>query len=139
MKARALGLTFALAGLAHAEPNTSPHHIQGWWWTADRAAVIEFKPCSEAPQAVCGEIVWDKDQGSPTDACNVRIAKLRRWESGAWRDGWAYDPRTRKHYKAIARATAEVLQLRAYVGTELFGETEALQRTVEPANRCPLR
>ncbi|UUZ55395.1 DUF2147 domain-containing protein [Massilia sp. H-1] len=33
----------------------------GLWLSADKAAVIEFKACTDLPSALCGTIVWDKD------------------------------------------------------------------------------
>ena len=37
----------------------------GTWLSADQAAIIEFKECTDAPGALCGQIVWDKDAGTP--------------------------------------------------------------------------
>lgn len=100
----------------------------GLWLSADKAAVIQFAPCAEKPDALCGKIVWDKDANTPADACGMTIAKLTRYEDDAWRNGWVLDPRTNKHYKGALRVRADVLNLRAYIGTELLGETEQMTR-----------
>ena len=111
----------------------------GTWLSADQAAIIEFKECTDAPGALCGQIVWDKDAGTPADACGVRIAKLKRWDGEAWRDGWVHDPRSKKNYKGVLRAQGATLALRAYVGVEVLGETEEMTRTAAPAQPCAPR
>ncbi len=100
----------------------------GLWLSGDKAAVIQFAPCADTPGALCGKIVWDKDANTPADACGMTIAKLTRYEDDAWRNGWVLDPRTNKHYKGALRVRADVLNLRAYIGTELLGETEQMTR-----------
>lgn len=111
----------------------------GTWLSADQAAIIEFKECADAPGALCGQIVWDKDAGTSADACGVRIAKLKRWDGEAWRDGWVHDPRSKKNYKGMLRAQGATLALRAYVGVEVLGETEEMTRTAAPAQPCAPR
>ena len=111
----------------------------GTWLSADQAAIIEFKECTDAPGALCGQIVWDKDAGTPADACGVRIAKLKRWDGEAWRDGWVHDPRSKKNYKGVLRAQGATLALRAYVGVEVLGGTEEMTRTAAPAQPCAPR
>ena len=133
-----VGLLWALAFLlggqaAHATQASGPNDAKGLWLSADKAAVIEFKDCSEPAGALCATIVWDKDAGTPLDTCGLMIAKLKRYDDGAWRDGWVHDPRTKKNYKATVRAKQDTLALRAYIGTELLGETEDMSRvTVLP-------
>lgn len=111
-----------------------PDEAQGLWMTAEKDAVIEFKPCADAPSALCGQIVWDKDAGTPADTCGVRIAQLARYENEAWRDGWVYDPRDKKKYKGVVRVKSGDLAIRAFVGVEVLGQTEQLKRvTALPA------
>jgi uncharacterized protein (DUF2147 family) len=100
----------------------------GLWMTEQKDAVIEFANCPDHPEALCGQIVWDKDAGTPADTCGVRIAQLGRFERDAWRDGWIYDPRDKKHYKGTVRRDGETLKLRAFIGVEVLGETEYLVR-----------
>lgn len=101
---------------------------KGLWMTAQRDAVIEFKACTDAPNALCGRIVWDKDAGTPADTCGVQIAQLQRYEKDAWRDGWIYDPRDKKKYKGVVRVKSGDLFIRAFIGVEVLGETEQLKR-----------
>ncbi|HYD81393.1 MAG TPA: DUF2147 domain-containing protein [Paucimonas sp.] len=120
------GLGAALFCLSAAA--SGPDGAKGLWLSADKAAIIEFKECADLKDALCGIIVWDKDAGTPTDACGVTIAKLKAFEDGAWRNGWVHDPRTKKNYKGIVRADNDILSVRAYIGTELLGETEEMTR-----------
>lgn len=105
-----------------------PDDALGLWFTADKSAVIEFKPCTGQPAAMCGTIVWDQDAGGATDTCGVVIARLERYDDEAWRDGWVYDPRDGKKYKGALRVKSGELRIRAYIGTEMLGQTERLQR-----------
>jgi uncharacterized protein (DUF2147 family) len=105
-----------------------PDDAKGLWMTAQSDAVIEFKPCGDAPGALCGRIVWDKDAGTPADTCGVQIARLDRYDNDAWRDGWAYDPRDKKKYKSVIRVKSGDLYIRAFVGVEVLGQTEQLKR-----------
>ncbi len=117
-------LAWASMAPAWATQDTVP----GLWLSADKAAVIEFKACPDLKDALCGVIVWDKDAGTPLDACGVMIAKLKTWQDDAWRNGWVHDPRTKKNYKGIVRAKNNTLLVRAFIGTELLGETEVMTR-----------
>lgn len=121
---------------APAVPPAEP--AQGLWLAAQKDGVVEFKPCSEEPAAMCGTVVWDKDAGpgKPGD-CGLRIVKLRRKDDGVWRDGWVHDPREKKNYKGALRIKGSVLALRAYIGTELLGQTEEFTRVEAIPAGCP--
>jgi uncharacterized protein (DUF2147 family) len=103
----------------------TPDEAKGLWLSADKGAVIEFKSCGEA---ICGRIVWDKDAGTPADTCGVQVAQLERYDNGAWRQGWVYDPRDKKNYKGVVRVKDGDLFIRAFIGVEVLGETEQLKR-----------
>ena len=115
-----------LSAAAHAE---GPDDAKGLWLTAEKDAVIEFKPCSDAPTALCGHIFRDKEAGTPADTCGVEIARLQRFDADAWRDGWVYDPRDQKKYKAVVRVKSGDMQIRSFIGVEILGQTERLSRT----------
>jgi uncharacterized protein (DUF2147 family) len=101
----------------------------GLWMTSVKDAVIEFKPCAERPDALCGRIVWDKDAGTPLGNCGLQIAQLNRYENDAWRNGWIYDPRDKKNYKGVIRVKDRIMTMRAFIGVEVLGESEELMRT----------
>ncbi len=121
----ALAAALSWAGLAGA---ATADDAKGLWMTAEKDAVIEFKLCPDRAGALCGQIVWDKDAGTPADTCGMRIAQLDRYDDDAWRDGWVYDPRDKKSYKASIRVKGSTLSLRAFIGVEVLGETEDFAR-----------
>ncbi|MBO9739703.1 DUF2147 domain-containing protein [Xanthomonas axonopodis pv. begoniae] len=106
----------------------APSPVQGLWLTAAKDAVIAFAPCTDAAGAMCGKVVWDKDAGTPKDTCGVQIARLERDDNGTWRDGWAFDPRSGKRYKATLRSKGDSLTLRAFIGAEVLGENMLFTR-----------
>jgi uncharacterized protein (DUF2147 family) len=122
------GLMLAAALSCAPALAAGPDDAKGLWMTAQNDAVIEFKPCGDAPGALCGGIVWDKDAGTPADTCGVQVARLERYDNDAWRDGWAYDPRDKKKYKSVVRVKSGDLYIRAFVGVEVLGQTEQLKR-----------
>jgi uncharacterized protein (DUF2147 family) len=127
----AMKALFVVYGNALADESADARQAaNGLWLTAEHDAVVEFAPCKESDGALCGVIVWDQDArlGGPQANCGVRIAKLDKFGDGAWRDGWAFDPRTGKRYKTLLRVKADEAMLRSYVGIELLGETENLRR-----------
>lgn len=123
MSAAALSVAACVPALA-----AGAEEAQGLWLTAAQDAVLEFKPCADQPAALCGRIVWDKDAGTPADTCGIQVARLARFDNGAWRDGWAYDPRDKKKYKSVVRVKDGDLFIRAFIGVEILGQTEQLKR-----------
>jgi len=121
-------MSAAALSLAASAQAASLDDAKGLWMTAQNDAVIEFKACIDAPDALCGRIVWDKDAGTPADTCGVQIARLERYDNDAWRDGWVYDPRDKKKYKGVVRLKGADLYIRAFVGVEILGQTEQLKR-----------
>lgn len=121
----------ALMALILTPAHAAPTDAGGLWLTAAKDAVIEFKPCADKPSALCGRIVWDKDAGTPKDTCGVTVARLERYDGEAWRDGWVFDPRDNKKYKGALRLKSGELHLRAFVGTEILGQTERFSRVTE--------
>lgn len=115
-------------GIALPAFSANPDDAKGLWLTAEKDAVIEFRPCADKPDALCGQIVWDKDAGKPNDTCGVQIGRLERYENEAWREGWIFDPRDGKKYKGALRVKSGDLHIRAYIGTEILGQTEQLKR-----------
>ncbi|HJV69628.1 DUF2147 domain-containing protein [Ideonella sp.] len=121
----------AAAALLPAMPAwaAAPDDAAGLWMTAENDAVIRFAPCADRAASLCGQIVWDKDAGTPADTCGVQIARLERYENEAWRDGWVYDPRDKKKYKGVVRIkSGDDLHIRAFLGVEILGKTEQLKR-----------
>jgi uncharacterized protein (DUF2147 family) len=113
----------------------------GLWLSAQKDGVVQLQPCAEEPSALCGTVVWDKDASveppRPGD-CGVRILKLKRYEEGAWRDGWIHDPREKKNYKGLLRAEGGAMRMRAYIGVQVLGKSEDFTRVDRVPPGCPL-
>ena len=131
-----VGVVVAWLGLPASA--AGPDDAKGWWLTAARDAVIEFKACAEDGTALCGHIVWDRDAGTAHDTCGTQIARYARYADQAWRDGWAFDPRDERKYRSVVRVQGDDMRLRAFVGTELLGQTERRTRlgTLPAHPRC---
>ncbi len=125
---RALAATL-LAGLLSAPAAAAgPDDAKGRWLTAEKDGVIEFRPCDDKPTTLCGRIVWDKDAGGSKDNCGLLIAQFNRYEGDGWREGWVFDPRDNKKYKGVLRVKGGDVHLRAFVGSEVLGQTEQMTR-----------
>jgi len=118
-----------------------PKDVAGLWLSHDQDAVIEMKPCNEDASAMCGTIVWDKDalpnSGKTANDCGKRIARLKKFDDGVWRDGWVHDPRDNKTYKGAVRVKDGRLHIRAFLGVEVLGQTEELTRADALPPGCP--
>ena len=126
---RARCISFAVICMAVSPVWASgPTEAEGLWLSAQKDAVLEFKPCPANPMALCGRIVWDKDAGTPASSCGAVVAQLERYDKDAWRDGWVYDPRDHKKYRGVVRVKEGELHIRAFVGNEMLGQTEQLTR-----------
>ncbi|KEA64094.1 hypothetical protein ADIMK_1829 [Marinobacterium lacunae] len=117
----ALGMSAALA--------STQGDVNGLWLTEEGDAVIEVEECPDRLGSLCGTIVWDVDAGTPTDTCGARVIQLDEYSDGAWRNGWVYDPRKDKTYKGKLSADGNELDVRAFIGVAVLGETEHLTRT----------
>jgi uncharacterized protein (DUF2147 family) len=123
---KSIAVAAALIGLAAQA--ASPDDARGRWMTAEKDGVIEFKGCDDNPAALCGHLVWDKDAGTAKDNCGMLITQLGRYVNDAWREGWVLDPRDNKKYKGVLRVKDGKIHLRAFVGSEILGQTELMTR-----------
>lgn len=133
-------LLVVLAGVAYgacAWAADGPDAVKGLWMTGEKDAVLHLDACADKPSALCGQIVWVKDADSSKD-CGVQILRLDSFDGSAWRDGWIYDPRDQKKYKGVVRIKSGVLNMRAFVGTEVLGKTEQFDpiEKLPPAQVC---
>lgn len=119
----------------------------GYWMTAQREGIVELKRCSlfkDAPvTALCGEIVWDAEvdnlnRKAPLD-CNRKVFQAAKFDAGVWKEGWAFDTRSRKFHSVKLRLKDGNLHARAYVGSEVNGATEVFTRVAEVPRGCEQR
>jgi uncharacterized protein (DUF2147 family) len=137
-------LGFAAARADQGSGPVSSQAAQGWWLNDDGDSAIYIAPCGAA---LCGYVEWLKTpldaQGKPkTDIHNPDAALQSRPicglqmmggmtpdGSGGWQDGWAYDPKVGKTYKAIMHVAPDgSLRLHGYIGVPLFGRSKTMTR-----------
>jgi uncharacterized protein (DUF2147 family) len=119
----------------------------GYWMTAQQDGIVELKRCplfKDAPlTALCGEIVWDPEVDNPNRKaaldCNRKVFQATKFEAGVWKEGWAFDTRTRKFHSVKLRLKDGSLHARAFVGSEINGVTEIFTRVVEVPRGCEQR
>ncbi len=117
----------AMLGEAKAQPAVD---ISGNWATRDFGSIVQFRPCTGTPDAMCGRIVWfwkpNDDGGRPrTDRRNpdralrsrsligVEIVRgLRETAPGVWSNGALYNPDDGRTYTGTITLRSDVLELR---------------------------
>lgn len=111
--------------------------VKGLWMTEEKDAVLQVAGCQSKSDSLCAHVVWVKDADSVGD-CGVQILQLDSYDGSAWRNGWIYDPRDHKKYKGVVRLKDGVLNMRAFVGTEVLGKTEQLEKVEQlpPTQVC---
>jgi uncharacterized protein (DUF2147 family) len=115
-----------------------------YWKTLQGDGIVQLQRCAlfkNAPStALCGTIVWDAEVDNPRRAtpldCNRKVFEANRLENGVWKGGWAFDTRKKRFYSATLRVKEGQLHVRAFVGSEVNGETEIFQRVTEVPKGC---
>jgi uncharacterized protein (DUF2147 family) len=110
----AIAIAALLAGTAPAVPN-----IAGLWKTPVAGGSVRIEVCGEA---ICGRVAGSKQLIAFPDEKDVHnrdsslrdrpikgllMLKLRPAGPNRWGDGWVYDPRVGKTYKASAELTPD--------------------------------
>lgn len=116
----------------------------GHWMTLQRDGIVQLTRCplykNAPPTALCGVIVWDAEVDNPKRSnaldCNRKVFEATRFDNGVWKDGWAFDTRTRKFHSARLRMKDGNLHVRAYVGSEINGATEVFTRVADIPPGC---
>jgi len=123
----ALGVATLGAALAAAEPT-------GVWFDHTGRGAVEITKCGAA---LCGRVVWLKDEGNRS-ACGMQIiGNVRPMAGGAWDGGWIYDPDSDTKYSVeLTPVGAKQLKVVGYLGSKLFGETMIWRRAPDDLKRC---
>lgn len=132
------------ACVGHAQAQDNGDDFVGYWKTAHGEGIVQLQRCplyKNAPlTALCGVIVWDAEVNNPQRStsldCNRKVFEASKFDGGVWREGWAFDTRKRKFYSAKLRLKGGNLHVRAYVGSEINGETEIFTRVAEVPPGC---
>lgn len=126
------GLALTLAGAPPPARAIDLHGFGGHWRAPDQS-VIEIRACPDG-KSLCGHLVQARTYGSDEfnpdpglrkrPICGLLVLSLQSFADGVWRNGSVYNPEDGKTYRAALRRRDGSLFLRAYIGSELFGETE---------------
>lgn len=135
------------AAMAAAQAQDRADDFVGYWMTAQRDGVVQLARCplykDAPPTGLCGVIVWDAEVENPNRSqaldCNRKVFEATKFDSGVWKDGWAFDTRTRKFHSARLRLKDGNLHVRAYVGSEINGATEVFTRVDAVPRGCEQR
>ena len=107
----------------------------GLWLTEDNETVIEISKCK---QSLCGQVAgFNSDQKSDAEItenekqmikdlqliCSTDILGGLLKQDKRWSKGWIYDFETDKKYALNLQLIKGVLKVRAYEGSEAFGES----------------
>lgn len=136
-------ITFGI-GLGSALAQNNGDEFIGNWLAAQGEGIVQLSRCplyKNAPAtALCGVIVWDAEVDNPKRRtsldCNRKVFEASKYEDGVWKDGWAFDTRSRKFHSAKLRIKNGHLHMRAFVGNEINGETEIFTRVADVPRGC---
>lgn len=136
-----------LALLIAAGPALAAEAPLGLWLSSKKALLVEIAPCEDARDALCGHIAWLKkthrkdgslrlDDRNPDPAlrdrpwCGIEVIEgLRPAGDGRWEGGTVYDPKRGERFRlAVETRSDGRLEMRGYLGIELFGKTEIWTR-----------
>lgn len=135
------------SAMAAAQAQDKADDFTGYWITAQRDGVVQLSRCplykDAPPTGLCGVIVWDVEVDNPKRSqaldCNRKVFEATKFDNGVWKDGWAFDTRTRKFHSVKLRLKDGNLHVRAYVGSEINGLTEVFTRVDSVPRGCELR
>lgn len=137
--------TGALAGEGGAQTGSD---IAGRWATSGFGSIVEFQPCEQAPQTMCGRILWlwqpNDAAGRPrTDTHNSDrllrarplvgieiVSGLRETAPGVWGDGSLYNPDDGRTYTGTIRLDGGTLSLTG-CALKVFCQTQIWRRPAD--------
>lgn len=141
----AVAFAGAAPNAAHAQPRPE---IAGRWATQGFGSIVEFRPCTEAPQSMCGRILWlweakdsqgraRTDLQNPDHALKTRsligielVRGLRETAPGVWGGGALYNPDDGRTYDGEIRLRNGTLELRG-CALLVFCQTQTWRRPEE--------
>jgi uncharacterized protein (DUF2147 family) len=132
-------LTVLCSGPVYA---LSQESYNGLWWNEDRSGIFEI---IVAEENITGITRWGEkpeiDRHNPDPALQKRSLKdiTFLWgfnynsKNNSWQDGQVYDPEKGKTYSAKMHLhkTADILEMRGYIGISLFGRSAKFERVQE--------
>lgn len=123
-----LGAALLVAPAAHAASDPT-----GVWFNDTGRGAVEIKPCGNA---LCGHVVWVKDQADVKGCGKQIIGEAERQEGGVWDNGWIYSPEQKKRFDVELKVIEGKLRVVGYVGTKLFSRTMYWTKAPADLARC---
>jgi uncharacterized protein (DUF2147 family) len=106
----------------------------GVWVNDTGRGAIEIKQCGAA---LCGHVVWVKDQADSGGCGRQIIGEATSVGSGQWDNGWIYSPERKKKYSVeLTPMDGDKLKVKGYAGTKLFSKTMIWTRAPSDLVRC---
>ena len=105
----------------------------GVWFNDTGRGAIEIKPCGNA---LCGHVVWVKDQGDAKGCGKQIIGEAEKVEGGVWDNGWIYSPEQKKRFDVELKVVEGKLRVMGYMGTKLFSKTMYWTKAPSDLARC---
>lgn len=110
-------LPLAPNGAAHAlsseESARAFDAIKGVWATEGHGAHVKLAPCENAPDSLCGSIVWSWDPNIMAGMQGAALLGGFKFEDGAFSGGWLKNPEDGATYRGQIRLDGEsVLRLK---------------------------
>lgn len=155
VRAGSAALLVAIALLLAATPGParaqSPQAIAGDWATSGFGSIVRLAPCANAPDAMCGRIMWlweptdDRgrprhDRRNPDAALRARslvgiemIRGLRETAPGVWTGGALYNPDDGRTYTGEIRLRNGALALRG-CALNIVCQTQTWRRPADILN-----
>lgn len=121
------------AALLVAAPVQAASDPTGVWFNDTGRGAIEIKPCGNA---LCGHVVWVKDQADVKGCGKQIIGEAEKVEGGIWDNGWIYSPEQKKRFDVELKVVDGKLRVVGYVGTKLFSRTMYWTKAPADLARC---
>ena len=122
------GAALLVASNAHAASDPT-----GVWFNDTGRGAIEIKPCGNA---LCGHVVWVKDQADLKGCGKQIIGEAEKVEGGIWDNGWIYSPEQKKRFDVELKVVDGKLRVMGYMGTKLFSKTMYWTKAPSDLARC---
>ena len=142
-KAAALLLALACGAGVAAPPRAyaqSPAAIAGDWATPGLGAVVRLGACAQAPQSLCGRLVWAWDERSlRPGSVGALMLQDAVWRDGAFRDGALRSPEDGRTYRgSILVEGPDTLRLKGCAGpfcqSQVWRRLESIPRPSAPSS-----
>jgi Delta7-sterol 5-desaturase len=121
----AVACLLALPGATKAE---APQALAGDWATPGLGSVVRLAACPEAPDRLCGRLIWTWDSPKPASLGRV-ILRDFHWSGQAWSGGEVFNPDDGRTYRGSLWLDGKILRLKGCAGP--FCQSQAWRRLAD--------